>query len=775
MKKKHPSMWKTFTKLFSRQSGFSLAEIMVAAGLLGVVSLGVMQVMQNISRGSKKLEQDQEKSNIRATLTNIFRNKANCDAALGGLTIAPQPLGTNIPNGRIKTNPAAATTFMELGTEFGSGTKGAQVVTELKIFGYRTGPGVDDNSIAVGAFNQYQYTDGAGNLQTRRRGTIEVRVRLQKGHANSDADAAKRGSFGSATSLIRLDVDVVADTANVIESCFGSSDEYASAACNAMGGSLATDGSCRNIVIQNDTSLVPPGNIAAQFNPDPNRYSMLVKGPLLLLGQGDDLTTGVADDGDENGGLVVSVNQTSMGGGAEAGALAPTQGPAGANVNNDRSAGDVDVEGRVRIGFGAYDTAATNTAARRAVQNSGERGMLQVQRNTILQGNVSIGDVAVPAYNVGNVDDNGFLTIEEDITVGRHGIISMNLGVGKAARAEDTVIPVENGFVDVAYDVDIDRDLIVNRNAQIDQNTRSENISVGKPTRVYDPLDDGYIDALRDISTDRSLYADVDANITNDVNVTNGNVNIQGTDGDGDLNLLNGDINVTQGYLDMVNGATATSYIRLRATPSYTDTTTLGLDKVPNIRWVRNYVVEEIAKTFTANGTDLANLRADILNLADGNAGIDAIRAYTCDALRLRTKAGGVISEATASLGTCSFASNDTNCNSNDNTCNNVYAGLVGGTTGGTVFARRICIGVNRNECKTTWAGGLTISGCTYDSYYLWAHSGNSNDSATSGSYNNDFNCSGSKVMTGLRRSFTRVSSGVYNWRSYIRCCTASP
>ena len=157
--------------------------------------------------------------------------------------------------------------------------------------------------------------------------------------------------------------------------------------------------------------------------------------------------------------------------------------------------------------------------------------------------------------------------------------------------------------------------------------------------------------------------------------------------------------------------------------------------------------------------------------MANGNAGIDAIRNYTCDAIRIRNKAGTVYSES----GTCSFPSNDTNCNSNNGTCNNVYAGIVGGTTGGTVFARRICIGVNRNECKTTWAGGLSLSGCEYNRNYLYAHSGNTNDSSTSGSYNNDYTCASGKIVTGVRRRFTRVSSGVYNWRSYLRCCTASP
>lgn len=59
-------MKKNFRILNSK--GFTLAEIMVATGMLAVISLGVMQLMSNMNRGQKEFEQNAE---IRSILNNI--------------------------------------------------------------------------------------------------------------------------------------------------------------------------------------------------------------------------------------------------------------------------------------------------------------------------------------------------------------------------------------------------------------------------------------------------------------------------------------------------------------------------------------------------------------------------------------------------------------------------------------------------------------------------------------------------------------------------------
>ncbi|CBW27890.1 putative membrane protein [Halobacteriovorax marinus SJ] len=53
---------------FLNSKGFTLAEIMVATGMLAVISLGVMQLMSNMNRGQKEFEQNAE---IRSILNNI--------------------------------------------------------------------------------------------------------------------------------------------------------------------------------------------------------------------------------------------------------------------------------------------------------------------------------------------------------------------------------------------------------------------------------------------------------------------------------------------------------------------------------------------------------------------------------------------------------------------------------------------------------------------------------------------------------------------------------
>lgn len=769
MKKKNPSFWKTLSKLFSRESGFSLAEIMVAARLLGVVSLGVMQIMQNISKGSKKLEQDAEKSNVRNELYSLLSNKGICDAWLGGLTLTGNGnTGSGVAVPIIRRGPDGSDrVFMQPGTVFGAQTKGGMTVQSMELHGWKDGSANPPVYNITGPFDAYSYTDPAsGDPEFRRKGTAEFRVILRKSTlAGASDDAIKRASFGGITTVIKLDLQIVTDNSDVVVSCFGNEDEYAESAYTAMGGTIATDGTCRNVVIKNDYALTPPTSVG--LNPASNRYAVAAQGPVLLFGEGENQP---ATPGGEMGGVVISADQNTIGGGntnLAGGVLMTGGGPNGINVIDDRKSGDLDVEGRVRIGFGGY-----GVTPRQNEQNNTDRGSLQVQRNTYLQGNVTIGDIYLqgegpadpfsPArYDVDNVNQNGYLAVEANIQT------KANIRVGKAAKAVDTTAPIENGFLDVAFDAQINRDLTVGNDGRI-----NGNLGVGKAPETTGT---GLIDSANHIRTDQSLYADVDANITRDVNVTtgnvnvnNGNVNIQGGDGNGHLTISNGDQTITQGYLNMVNTNNSISYIRLRATPTVASSYTAEQSyRVPNIAWVRSHVSAEIAKTFSANTTDYNALRADILGSVDGNDGIEIVRNYTCDAIRLRDKDGNQFSESS----TCSFPSNDTRCDSNGK-CSNVWAGS-NGTNSGTLYAWRICIGTSRNQCKTGWGGGLSLSSCEWNVRYYFANQGNTNDNSTSGSYNNDANCAAGKVMAGLRRNFWRVSSGVYQWRSYIKCCSA--
>lgn len=71
----------SFFKLLNN-SGFSLVEIMVAAGMLGVISLGVTQMMSNMTKGQKNFEQDVEVNEINNKLKKALADQSTCNYSL---------------------------------------------------------------------------------------------------------------------------------------------------------------------------------------------------------------------------------------------------------------------------------------------------------------------------------------------------------------------------------------------------------------------------------------------------------------------------------------------------------------------------------------------------------------------------------------------------------------------------------------------------------------------------------------------------------------------
>jgi len=62
--------------------GFSLAEIMVAMGLLGAISLGVMRLMDNSNKAAKNIESKDEISMMAREMSDILASANNCEESL---------------------------------------------------------------------------------------------------------------------------------------------------------------------------------------------------------------------------------------------------------------------------------------------------------------------------------------------------------------------------------------------------------------------------------------------------------------------------------------------------------------------------------------------------------------------------------------------------------------------------------------------------------------------------------------------------------------------
>ncbi|MBH46737.1 MAG: hypothetical protein CME71_01050 [Halobacteriovorax sp.] len=70
------------------QRGFSLAEGMVTAGLLGVVSLAMLQGLKEDSKTKQMMRQEDEIQSIMATVDSLMKNTVACSATLAGASIS---------------------------------------------------------------------------------------------------------------------------------------------------------------------------------------------------------------------------------------------------------------------------------------------------------------------------------------------------------------------------------------------------------------------------------------------------------------------------------------------------------------------------------------------------------------------------------------------------------------------------------------------------------------------------------------------------------------
>lgn len=70
--------------VFKNRKGFTLAEVVVAAGLLGVLSIGFMQITKNINTTQKTAETASDQAELRASIRMILSNERFCRVSLAG-------------------------------------------------------------------------------------------------------------------------------------------------------------------------------------------------------------------------------------------------------------------------------------------------------------------------------------------------------------------------------------------------------------------------------------------------------------------------------------------------------------------------------------------------------------------------------------------------------------------------------------------------------------------------------------------------------------------
>ena len=75
-----------------KQVGFSIVEMMVTLGVLGVMSLGIMKLMENSNKAARSIEVKDEISQLHRQISDVLASPNSCEASLSGKTI-----GTTVP------------------------------------------------------------------------------------------------------------------------------------------------------------------------------------------------------------------------------------------------------------------------------------------------------------------------------------------------------------------------------------------------------------------------------------------------------------------------------------------------------------------------------------------------------------------------------------------------------------------------------------------------------------------------------------------------------
>jgi Tfp pilus assembly protein PilV len=303
----------TFKKLLKSQSGFSVAEVMVAAGMLGVLSLGVTQLMQNMNKSSNKLKQDAELLAVENLISSTLLDADNCTASFRGITLTGNHDNTNSaadvdeivrakwnwtltsvdPTHKLTVIAADDGTFTTTNSIYGSGASRVRVLS-LDLAGFYSGAdstfgslnlssnyapndanatdrrtlvvGEDDAEIAQG-FNVANLVRDTGTAYLRVVISKQVTIDASDSDAQTDANF-RRKSYGSRKITKFIPLTVTINGANQIESCSANSDSYASDdACGAgklIRGTLDTDSECKNVefntIANNDPAVTIQGN-----------------------------------------------------------------------------------------------------------------------------------------------------------------------------------------------------------------------------------------------------------------------------------------------------------------------------------------------------------------------------------------------------------------------------------------------------------------------------------------------------------------------------------
>jgi prepilin-type N-terminal cleavage/methylation domain-containing protein len=248
------------------QKGFTLAEIVVAAGLLGIVSLGVMRLVDNMNKSQKTFETKSEIVLVTNSIAQSLTNEEACKNTFSGINLVTDSSVASIQN-------STGASIFDVGSVYGNRSVR---LTSLDI---------DNVSLA---------NDGSSKS-----GTFELLIGLEKLNSQNQ---------GGLAITKRVTISVITDLSDDFVGCFNSAAGATKNSCENIGGTF--DSASQNC------DLVPyPGIASIPTDPSAQREAISQKYIDDLI---NDLDARYIFKGNDDLSLSLPINTTTIGNNATA-------------------------------------------------------------------------------------------------------------------------------------------------------------------------------------------------------------------------------------------------------------------------------------------------------------------------------------------------------------------------------------------------------------------------------------------------------------------------
>ena len=200
-----------------KNHGFSLVEVMVALGILGTISLGVMKIGENMNRTSKNMNQQLDAVQLSSKVQNLLRDKEVCNITFAGRRLGD---GLEATNGGILNSDGEI--VVGLNTQYGNLTITGMFFQE------------PSDSVGTSTIPNPDATSPEPYIDVIKK-TGKIRLELKKGTHTED-EVNKKTTTGTLEIFKFFEMTFYVNDSDDIISCYTDNAQYVEAACNSLEG-----------------------------------------------------------------------------------------------------------------------------------------------------------------------------------------------------------------------------------------------------------------------------------------------------------------------------------------------------------------------------------------------------------------------------------------------------------------------------------------------------------------------------------------------------------